>query len=463
MASIISTGIGSGLDVSSLVSQLVAAEGQPAERRIASGEAKAQARLSAFGTLKSSLSEFSDKLDGMRTLDSFLTRQARTGNADIFSVSVNSDAVPARYAVEVVNTASAQKLQSGAFADADAIVGTGTLQLDVGGTAFSIEIDEENNTLSGIRDAINAASNNSGVAATIVNASAGSYLILSAENSGAENSITVTQSGGDGGLAALEYDPVNGLNSLTESIAAQDALIRIDGLDVTSSSNSITGAIDGVTIDVHESNVGSTETLTVENNTAAVKLRVNEFVESYNQLIATFDQLSSFDAEREIAGPLLGDSSLRGVRDQLRREMSTSIGDLDATFNTLSEIGIEIGLDGTMSVDSADLDAVLADDFDNVGRLFASENGFAVRLFDRVEGFLDDEGPLTTRTDGLNTTIEQFGEQRESLNERLQALETRLLRQFNALDALVGQLSNTSNFLTQQLAALPSVGGSGNK
>ncbi|ANO51040.1 flagellar filament capping protein FliD [Woeseia oceani] len=461
MASIISTGIGSGLDVSSLVSQLVAAEGQPAERRIATGEAKAQARLSAFGTLKSSLSEFRDKLDGMRTLNNFLTRQASSGNDEIFSVNVNSNALPARYAVEVVNTASAQKLQSGAFADADAIVGTGTLQLDVGGTAFSIEVDEENNTLSGIRDAINLATDNSGVAATIVNAAGGSYLILSADNTGAANSITVTQSGGDGGLAALAYDPANGLNSLTESIAAQDALIRIDGLDVTSSSNSITGAIDGVTIEVHASNAGSTETLAVENNTAAVKLRVNEFVESYNQLVATFDQLTSFDAESEIAGPLLGDSSLRAVRDQLRREMSTSIGDLGATFNTLREIGIEIGLDGTMSVVPEDLDAALADNFNNVGQLFASENGFAVRLFERVDGFLDDDGPLTTRTDGLNTTIEQYSEQRDRLNERLELLETRLLRQFNALDALVGQLSNTSNFLTQQLASLPSIGGSG--
>lgn len=461
MASIISAGIGSGLDISSLVNQLVAAEGQPTELRIARGEAAAQGRLSAFGSLKSALSEFRDQLDAMKSLDTFLSRKAQSANEDLFTVSVDSNAVPARYSVEVVQLASSQKLRSAAFVDAGAVIGTGTLQLDVGGSAFSIEIDAENNTLAGIRDAINAASDNSGVAATIVNAAAGSYLILSAENTGAAQSITVTQTGGDGGLAALEYDPGNGLNAMTESIAAQDALIRIDGLDVTSSSNSISGAIDGVTIDVVETSAGSTELLTVENDKAAVKSTINAFVDSYNELVTTIDRLTSFNADSQIAGPLLGDSSTRGVRDQLRRELSTGVGEIGATFNTLREIGIEIELDGKMNVVDEELDAVLDDDFSHVGQLFAGNSGFGVRLFDLVDGFLDDDGPLTIRTEGLTSKIEQYSEQRERLNERLQSLETRLLRQFNALDSLVGRLSNTSNFLTQQLAQLPSVGQSG--
>ncbi|MCB1843297.1 MAG: flagellar filament capping protein FliD, partial [Halioglobus sp.] len=154
---------------------------------------------------------------------------------------------------------------------------------------------------------------------------------------------------------------------------------------------------------------------------------------------------------------LLGDSSMRGVRDQLRREMSTGIGELGATFNTLREIGVEVELNGKMKIVDEELDATLDSNFSNVGQLFAGNNGFAVRLFDLVDGFLDEDGPLTTRTEGLNAKIERYGEQRERLSERLQSLEKRLLRQFNALDSLVGQLSNTSNFLTQQLAALPGV------
>lgn len=448
------------MDVSGLVSQLVAAEGQPAEERILRGEATAQAKLSAYGSIKSALSEFRDQLEIMKDLNQFLTRTAGSGNEDLFTVSAATNALPASYAVEVVQLASAQKLTSAAFADEETVVGTGTLQIDVGGTAFSLEITEENNTLEGIRDAINAASDNSGVAATIVNADAGSYLILSGDKTGADAAITVTQSDGDGGLAALEYDPGNGLNSLTETSAAQDALIRIDGFDVTSDNNSISGAIDGVTIDLVQAAVGTTETLTVANDTAEVRRTITEFVESYNQLVTTFDGLSSYDAESQIAGPLLGDASLRSIRDQLRREMSVSISQAGATFGTLREIGVETELNGQMKVVEEDLTEVLNNDFTAVGQLFASESGFALRLFDVVDGFLGDDGLLTTRTEGLNQTIERYSDQRDSLNERLASLETRLLRQFNAMDALVGQLTTTSNFLTQQLASLPTVGGS---
>lgn len=460
MPSIISSGIGSGLDVSGIVSQLVAAEGQPTEQRILRGEAAAQSRLSAYGVLKSTLSQFRDQLDKMKDLNEFLTRKASSTNEDLFAVSASTTALPASYAVEVVQLASAQKLTSGAFVDTETAIGTGTLQIDVGGSAFSLDITTENNSLAGIRDAINAASDNSGVAATIVNADAGSYLILSGEKTGAASAITITQTGGDGGLAALEYDPGNGLNSLTETSAAQDALIRIDGFDVTSDNNSITDAIGGVTIDLVQAAVGTTATLTIANDTDEVRRTITEFVDSYNELVKSFDSLSAYDAESEIAGPLLGDASLRSIRDQLRREMSVSISEASATFGTLREIGIETELNGQMKVVEEDLTDVLNNDFTSVGQLFAANSGFAVRLFDVVDGFLAEDGILTTRTEGLNKTIERYSEQRDSLNERLAALETRLLRQFNAMDALVGQLTTTSNFLTQQLANLPTVGSS---
>ncbi|MGB5245060.1 MAG: flagellar filament capping protein FliD [Woeseia sp.] len=463
MASIISSGIGSGLDVSGLVSQLVAAEGQPAEQRIIRGEAAAQSRLSAYGSVKSVLSEFRDQLEVMKDLDQFLTRKASSANEDLFTVSATTTALPASYSVEVVQLATAQKLTSGAFVDQDTAVGTGTLQIDVGGTAFSLDITTENNTLAGIRDAINAASDNSGVAATIVTADAGSYLILSGEKTGAASGITITQSGGDGGLAALAYDPPGGPTALTETSAAQDALIRVDGFDITSDNNSITGAIGGITIDLVQAAAGTTATLSVSNDTDEVRRTISDFVDSYNELVKTFDKLSAYDAESQVGGPLLGDASLRSIRDQLRREMSVSIGQATATFGTLREIGIETELNGQMKVVEEDLSDVLNNDFTSVGQLFASNSGFAVRLFDVVDGFLADDGILTSRTEGLTKTIETYAEQRESLNERLAALETRLLRQFNAMDALVGQLTSTSNFLTQQLANLPTVGGSNRK
>lgn len=455
MASIISAGIGSGLDIAGIVQQLVAAEGQPVEARIAQQEARAQAKLSAFGGLKSVLADLRDKLDAMKNLDSFLARKAVSGNEELFTTTVGTAAQPARYTVEVVQLAEAQKLTSGAFSGSDAVVGTGTLNITVGTDTFSVEITEENNTLAGIRDAINSAADNAGIAATIVNADAGSYLILSSENPGADNGMTLVPDGGDGGLAVLAYDPGNGSGALTESVAAQDSLVRIDGLDVGSSGNTIAGAIDGVTINLVAAAEGETVELLVENDEETVRGSIDAFVESYNKMVEAFDSLTRYDATTKTAAPLLGDATVRGIRDRIRRELSAAVEGIDAPFATLAEAGIELQLDGKLAVQDDKLATALGEDFSRFGQLFAATDGYATRLHGLVDEYLGSDGVLETRTEGLNGTIERFGDQRDALVERLTSLETRLMRQFTALDSLVGRLSNTSNFLTQQLANLP--------
>ncbi len=453
MPSIISSGIGSGLDIAGIVQQLVAAEGQPVATRLGQQEARAQAKLSAFGSLKSVLADLRDKLDTMKDAKQFLTRRASSSNEDVFTVTSDSEAVPARYSVEVVQLAQAQKLTSGAFADADAVVGTGTLTIQMGGVGTAIAIDSENNTLAGIRDAINSSQDNPGVAATIVNAESGSYLILTADKTGASNTITVTQSGGDGGLAALEYNP--GVSAaLSETIAAQDGQIRVDGFDVVSSNNSFAGAIEGVTITALQAATG-TESLVVENDEEAVRTLVADFVESYNALIDTADNLTDYDPESNAAAPLVGDATVRSIRDQIRRELSTAVGDPGATYSLLSDVGVEVQLDGKLTINEEKLSGVLTDDFTQFGQLFAAEDGFATRLHGLVDGFLTTGGILEARTQGLEVTIEGIVERGEALNERLASLEARLLRQFNALDSLLGQLSTTSNFLSTQLNSLP--------
>ena len=408
-------------------------------------------------SLKAVLAEFRDKLEAMKTPEKFLARKAVSGNEEIFTVSAGSGALPAKYSLEVVQLAQAQKLTSSAFANSDTAVGTGTLSISVGALAMDLDITAENQTLAGIRDAINSANDNPGIAATIVNADAGSYLILTSERTGLSSGITVTQSGGDGGLSALEYDPANGLTSLTESIAAQDALVRIDGFDVMSETNTVAGAVDGVTISLLADSGGLSETLTIENDESAVRQLVDDFVNSYNELIKTFDALTDYDAENEVAAPLIGDATIRGIRDQIRRELSSAVSDIDAPFTTLGQVGIEVQLDGSLEVDDSVLSNVLADDFFKFGQLFSATDGFAVRLFNLSDAFLKSDGIIETRTRGLETRIESLADDKDSLNERLAALETRLLRQFNALDSLLAQLSSTSSFLTQQLESLPGV------
>ena len=425
------------------------------ETRIGQQEARAQSKLSAFGSLKSALADFRDKLEIMQDQEKFLARKATSSNEDVFTVSAATNALPASYSLEVVQLAQAQKLTSGAFADSDAVVGTGTLTIGVGVVTADIEITAENNTLAGIRDAINGAADNPGIAASIVNADSGSYLILTSEETGAAQTMTITQTGGDGGLAALEYDPANGLASLTESIAAQDAMIRIDGFDVMSDTNTFDGAVQGVSISVIAATGGATEQLRVENDPDEVKDLVSDFVESYNALIELFDNITAYDAENEIGAPLLGDSTVRGIRDQIRRQLSEAVDGLEAPFSTLAEVGVEIQLDGKLEIDDTKLSTILNDDFVKFGQLFSNEDGFATRLYDLAEGYLTTGGIIETRTKGLETTIESLDDERVALGERLSALETRLLRQFNALDSLLAQLTSTSNFLTQQLGNLP--------
>lgn len=459
MASITSTGIGSGLDVSSLVQQLVAAEGQPTEVRIARKEARYQAELSALGSVKSSLADFKSQLDKMSELDSLLARSATVDTEELLGVSVDETALPGTYDVEVVQLAQAQRLQSAAFTGTDAVVGTGTLTISVGAESFSLTIDDGNNTLAGIQDAINNAVDNKGVSATVVNADTGSYLFLSGDNTGADQSIRVTQTGGDGGLSGLEYDPDNMLAALTETVAASDALVRINGFDVTSDNNSVVGAIDGVTLDLLVAGEGSTSRVVIENDEEAVKSQVQAFVDAYNELLTTFDKQTAYDSETETAGPLLGDAGVRGVRDQLRRELSIGVEDIEATFGSLLDIGISSDVDGKLEVDSARLDEVLDVEFAKLGQLFAASDGYAVRLADIVDSYIDDtEGVLTRKVEGIEGSIEDLADQRDALSLRLESLEARLLRQFNALDALVGELNTTSNFLTQQLAQLPTPG-----
>jgi len=463
MASIISSGIGSGLDIAGIVQQLVAAEGQPVQLRIGQQEARTQAKLSAFGSLKATMSDFRDKLAVMKNLSSFLVRNAQSGNEDLFTATVEGSALPSKYSVEVVQLAQAQKLTSGVFTGSDAVVGTGTLNIAIGAESFSIEVTDQNNTLSGIRNAINDALDNKGVAATIVNASAGSYLILSGESTGVDQAMTITQSGGDGGLAALEYDPGNGLNALTQTVAAQDALIRIDGFDVTSDNNVVTGAVEGVTINLESAAPGQTAELLVENDEAAARKTIQDFVESYNKLVEIFDKLTNYDAESDLAAPLLGDATVRGIRARIRRELSTAVVDIDAPFKMLSEVGIQVQLDGKLEIKDDKLSSTLAGDFSKFGQLFANSDGFAVRLFDLVDNYLDSDGIIETRSKGLSRDIEGYNDQRDTLNQRLSSLETRLLRQFNALDSLLGQLSSTSNFLAQQLNNLPGISNPNNR
>jgi flagellar hook-associated protein 2 len=453
MASIVSSGIGSGLDIDGLVKQLVAAEGAPTATRLNTQEAKLQAKLSAFGSLRGAIDSLAQSLAPLKDLSKLQSRAASSADEGILTASADSTAAPGTYAIEVERLAQAAKLRSGPFATVDTVVGTGTLTLKLGTSTLVLTIDSTHNTLAQIRDAINSATGNPGISATIVTGTDGPHLVLSGTKTGAVNALTVTQAGGDGGLAAITYDPTNGINFLTQLQGAVDSRVVVDGLPLEGPTNSVSGAVTGLTLTlVGVSDPDVTTSISVSFDKAATTKAVNDFAKAYNSLVTGLKPLSTFDAKTKVAGPLLGDSTLRDFLTAVRRSLTATVSSATA-YTNLSQIGFSFAFDGTLSVDATKLGAAIDGNFDAVGKLFSSTDGIAKRLDALVSQYTTSGGLLEARTKGLETSIDDIGDQRVVLQGRLDALQTRLRVQFNAMDTLVAQLKSTSNFLTQQLSA----------
>lgn len=447
---------GSQIDVASLTSQLVAAEREPLDAAITRETTRVTTQISALGTLMGALSTFRSSLSSLKTTDVFGTRNATSGDEKIFTASATSKAVSGTYNVEVEKLAKAQQISSDEFAGGSTqVVGTGTMTLSLGGSSFNVTIDSTNSTLAGIRDAINGATNNTGVRATLINASDGAHLVLTSNKTGAASNIEVSQTGGDGGLAQLEYSAGSPAN-YTELAPAQDAKVKIGGYGATSSTNTIEGAIDGVTLNLTDvTEEDTTVSLTVGYDTTAVTSRIKTFVSAYNTLRTQITKLSGYDATTETAGAMLGDSLLSSIDAQLRRTLSTAVAE-GGNYQTLASLGITTQTDGTLAVDDTKLTKALSTDFDGVSKLFGSDNGLAATLFKQVDERLAAKGGMQSRSDNLVSSQKALEQRQDDVDARMLIVQQQYIKQFTALDTLLSSLSTTSSFLTQQLDALAS-------
>ena len=244
-----SQGIGSGLDIPTIVSELTTAEAAPETYAINRSNTALNAQLSAFGTFQSAVSTFQATLSALTDPSQLVGRTATLGDTTIASATATSSAVPGQYSIAVQNLASGASLSSQPVATDTTAIGTGSLKISVNGVSGTLTIDSTDNTLQGIAAAINSGTGNPGVTASILTTTEGSRLVLTGTNTGAKNGITVTQSGGDGGLSALVYDPADTsvTSTLTQTQAAQDAAFTVNGYAATSASNSVSSVITGVT------------------------------------------------------------------------------------------------------------------------------------------------------------------------------------------------------------------------
>jgi flagellar hook-associated protein 2 len=462
MAGLTSQGIGSGLDIQGLVTKLVAAEKQPRQDQITRAQTSTVTTISALATLKGALSSFSDSLNGLDSVDAFDTRSTTSSASDVFTATATNAAIAGSYDVQVSQLASAHQIATKAFPQGSTQnVGTGTLTIAVGTSNFSVSIDSNHQTLAQIRDAINQATGNDDfVRATIVNASDGAHLVLSAQAAGDANKIVVSQADGNGGLASLAYNP-SLLTHYDEKHPAQDAVIYVAGYEHRSTSNTFADAIDGVSITaLKEDDADTTHTLTVADDTGGTAARIKSFVTQYNALETQIAKLRSYDPQTKAAGPLLGDAMMRGMENTLRSQLTAAVGGLTGNYQSLASIGITTQKDGTLSLNSDKLSAALASDYTGVAKLFGSDGGVATKLSASLDAMLATDAPIVKRVDSLNSKSVELQQEQTDLDARMQTITDRYNAQFNALDSLLANLQSTSSFLSQQLDSIAKIGSS---
>ena len=485
MATISSLGVGSGLDLSSLLTNLMTAEKQPL-LALQKKETSVQARISALGTLKGALSALQTGAQGLipstgqSATAKFSTFSAAVADNTIASATASTGAVKGTYPLEVTALAQAQRLTSPASTDAAgtaALTATlatgGTLKIELGaltGTAgsFSFAADSARelnvtiaagSTLDQVRDAINAAATDSRVSATIINGDGGKQLVLTSGKSGTANVMKLS------GMAGLDYNPAGaGTDTLSQASgnggqAASDAVFKLNGISVTRSTNTVTDVLDGVTLNLLKANVGTPTTLTInQDTTAALTASLNTFIKSYNDAASSMKNLGFYDAATKKAGSLQGDSTLRGAQSQIRNLSLTKAGGT-SVYQTLSDIGVSLQTDGTLKLDTTKLNKAATADFAGVANLVTT---IGSTYKTGLESLVGTAGNITAATASATRMIKELDTRQSAFEARLTQIEARYRKQFSALDTLVSGINSTSSYLAQQLANLPGASNSKN-
>jgi len=465
---ITSQGVGSNLDVNSIVTKLMQIERAPLDRLLQQKN-DYDAKISGLGSIKSKLSTLQTSLTGLASGASLLANKATSADTTKLVATGGSGAVAGNYSVVITKIAQSQKLVAAGQADTISAIGTGaatTVTIDLGTTSgttftsngsgpFYITIDSTNNSLSGIRDAINNA--NAGVTATIVNDGSGTNpyrLVLTSTSTGAAQSMKITTDAADATIdSLLTYDPA-GTKNLTETVTAQDAQFSVDGISVTKSSNSVTDVIPGVTLDLQASTGGSSVNVSVSQDTDSAVTAIESFVAAYNDMVSEIKTQTDSGYESKTPGALASDYATTQLIDLVRNELTSAPTGITGSYANLSDIGVSFQEDGTISLDKTKLTAAIQDDNTNVSNLFSSSDGYATRLDTVLSGLVSFNGSLDQRTNALEDRITALDDRQTTLESRLQRAEKRLRAQYTNLDVLMSTMTTTSSYLTQQLAAL---------
>lgn len=473
MPTISSPGIGSGLDVTSIVNQLDAANRAPV-KLLTTRTTALQAKLSAFGLLKSYTTNIHDTT--AKLADPAFWQKTSASSSDSASVSVASStsAAVGSYSVEVQQLAQAQSLSSSAYADSTSAVGTGSLRIELGSwnadkTAFTpatppsqvdIPVPIGEDSLESVRAKINAS--NAGVSASIVKDSSGSRLVIRSNTTGAEHSVRITATAdapaapGGPTLDDLVYNPPSGAVKVTETALAKNAKATLNGVAIESASNTLTEVTGGLSLTVSKVTT-SAATVTVGLDTATMKSAIGDFVKAYNDLNRYVADQTKYDPDKKVAAALQGDRSTLSLQSQMRAAVLGNTG-ASTQFSRLSDMGIQIQPDGSLLVNDSKLSAAMSSNMPDVTKAFSktdvvnpANNGFAVSLLKLTTALNNTDGLVTTHSQGLQANIDRNNKQVDVYNGRADDMKVRLLAQYSALDVKLNSLTALNSYVAQQI------------
>ncbi|EYS87762.1 flagellar hook protein [Cupriavidus sp. SK-4] len=464
MASISSLGVGSNLELNTLLSNIETAEKAPLNAITKQAESY-QSKLSAFASIKSVLASYQTAAQKLADAKTFAVVKATSTKPEVLTVSSSSTSVPGSYKVNVTNLAAAHSIVTKPTAKVTDAIGTGTITFDFGGdiatggagkTTKTVTIGEDDKSLAGIRDAINRA--DVGVTASIINDGGDTpyRLVLTSNKSGTDSAMRINASSPElKGLVAFDPKDAVQANGSREAVKAENATLTINGIDVVSQSNLVVDAAQGITMNLVAKGESS---VSVVRDTDAIKTAINAFVTAYNNIQSSAKELTAFDTTSGSKSALNGDGTLRSIQTQLRSMLSVPQANGKGGTITLADIGITFdSKDGTMKVDAEKLDKSVSENLAGITAMFSStadKGGIGKQVNEAVKTFNSTNGMLTLATDGITRTLKDLEDRYDAVEARVKSTMDRYRAQFTALDVLVNQMNGTRTYLTQQFNAL---------
>ena len=478
-----SAGIGSGLDVNGIVTSLMAVEQRPL-RQLQSQASTLSTRLSTVGKLQGYFADLQTKANALTSPTLWSSTLATSSDSAAVQVSTGSDAVAGSYSVAVSRLAVGQTVTSTALASSSATLTAGSLTIELGSydsatspptsftaqsgsPAITLAIGSGDTSLAALRDKINAAG--AGVTATIVSDASGARLSLRSKDTGAENAfrISATETVDDGnpatGLSALGFDATKIDSPMTRSTSAGNAALTVNGIALSSASNTLNNVVDGLTLNLMKTTGSSDAVVTVATDTASVKTAVSNFAASFNTLAAFIHSQTAYNADSKVAGNLQGDQATLSLQNQLRSALNQG-SSASASWSRLSEIGLSLKADGTLNTDATKLDNALG----KLGELKnllttdgsnAANSGFVRRFKRLADAALGSDGMLQSRTNSINASVTRNTKSQDAMQHRLTQTEARLRAQYSALDTKMASLNNLSSYMSQQITQYNRSGG----